>query len=145
MNSLSSALARRGAIKMPPFKDKYRVIALSSVMLAGTVPTFAADQDEQIQTLEQRIKTLEENNTRMETALDSDRLSDKDPEVVARLKAIESRTLSMQKQARTIESLEGITAGASLVMVAQNTNDSAVAAGGAGRGLQLPAQVFGSL
>lgn len=91
--------------------------------------------------LAQRVKTLEENNARMETALESDRLSEKDPEVITRLKDIEFRTLSMQKQARMIESLEGITAGASLTMVAQSVNKAAVAAGEPGSALNYRGDV----
>jgi hypothetical protein len=91
--------------------------------------------------LAQRIKTLEENNARMEAALDNDRLSEKDQEVVTRLKDIEIRTLSMQKQARTIESLEGITADASLTIVAQSANKSAVAAGTASSALNYRGDV----
>lgn len=91
--------------------------------------------------LAQRIKALEDNNARMESALDSDRLSEKDPEVVTRLKDIEIRALSMQKQARTIESLEGITAGASLVMVAQSARKAAIAAGNPGSALNYRGDV----
>ncbi|MFN3397721.1 MAG: carbohydrate porin [Sulfurimicrobium sp.] len=91
--------------------------------------------------LAQRVKTLEENNARMETALESDRLSEKDPEVITRLKDIEFRTLSMQKQARMIESLEGITVGASLTMVAQSANKAAVAAGEPGSALNYRGDV----
>jgi hypothetical protein len=91
--------------------------------------------------LAQRIKALEENNARMEAALESDRLSDKDPEVVTRLKDIEIRTLSMQKQARAIESLEGVTAGASLTMVAQSANKASVAAGNASSALNYRGDV----
>lgn len=91
--------------------------------------------------LAQRVKALEENNARTESALDSYRISEKDPEIVMRLKDIEIRTLSMRKQARTIESLEGITAGASLVMVAQRANNSAVAAGSAGSALNYRSDV----
>ena len=91
--------------------------------------------------LAQRIKALEENNTRMETALESDRLSEKDPEVITRLKDIEIRALSMQKQARTIESLEGITAGASLVMVTQSANKAAIATGNPGSALNYRGDV----
>ncbi|MDD5391276.1 MAG: carbohydrate porin [Gallionellaceae bacterium] len=91
--------------------------------------------------LAQRVKTLEENNARMETALESDRLSEKDPEVVTRLKDIEFRTLSMQKQARMIESLEGITAGASLTLVAQSANKAAIAAGEPGSALNYRGDV----
>jgi hypothetical protein len=58
---------------------------------------------------------------------------EKEPEIVTRLKDVEFRTLSMQKQARAIKSLEGITASGSLVMVGQRrvnqpatTGDSAL-------------------
>lgn len=91
--------------------------------------------------LAQRVKALEENNDRMEATLDSEGLSEKDPEVISRLKEIEFRTLSMQKQARMIESLEGITAGASLTMVAQSGNKAAVAAGSAGSALNYRGDV----
>ncbi|MDO8990601.1 MAG: carbohydrate porin [Sideroxyarcus sp.] len=114
---------------MPPFRQNHLAIALAGAMLLGAAPAIGADQSEQIRALEQRIKALEQNDADMNAALESDRISDKDPEVVMRLKDIEFRTLSMQKQARTIESLEGITVGASLVMVAQSAGKSAVAAG----------------
>lgn len=91
--------------------------------------------------LAQRIKALEENNAKMEAALESDRLSEKDPEVVTRLKDIEIRTQSMQKQARAIESLEGVTAGASLTMVAQGANKASVAAGAASSALNYRGDV----
>jgi len=91
--------------------------------------------------LAQRIKTLEEHNAKVEAALENDRFSEKDPEVVTRLKDIEIRALSMQKQARAIESLEGITAGASLTMVAQSANKAAVAAGTAGSALNYRGDV----
>lgn len=91
--------------------------------------------------LAQRIKTLEEHNARMEAALDSDRISEKDPDVVTRLKDIEIRALSMQKQARMIESLEGITAGASLTMVAQSADKAAIAAGNPGSALNYRGDV----
>ncbi|MFA7240971.1 MAG: carbohydrate porin [Sulfuricellaceae bacterium] len=91
--------------------------------------------------LAQRVKALEENNARMEAALASEHLSDKDPEAITRLKDVEFRTLSMQKQARMVESLEGITAGASLTMVAQNANKSSVAAGEAASALNYRGDV----
>lgn len=77
--------------------------------------------------LVQRIKALEENNNRMAATLDRDLRGRENPEIINRLKDIEIRTLSIQKQARMIESLEGVTAGASLTMVAQSANRKAVA------------------
>jgi len=113
---------------MLPFRHNTLTIALVGAMLV-TLPAQAADQSEQIKALEQRIKALEENHANMDAALENDHISEKDPEIVMRLKDIEFRTLSMQKQSRTIQSLEGITVGASLVMVAQSANKAAVAAG----------------
>jgi high affinity Mn2+ porin len=80
-------------------------------------------------TLEKRVAQLEESKAQVEQSLNSERLSDKDSEEIMRLKDVEFRVLSMQKQARTIESLEGISVGASLVMVGQSANSAAIAAG----------------
>lgn len=78
---------------------------------------------------EQRIKALEEANARTDEALQSDRLSERDPELTTRLKAVEFQTLSMQKQARQIEALEGITVSASLTGVLQSANSGSTASG----------------
>ncbi len=78
---------------------------------------------------EQRIKALEEANARMDQALQSELLSERDPELATRLKAVEFQTLSMQKQARQIEALEGITVSASLTGVVQSANSGRTASG----------------
>lgn len=78
---------------------------------------------------EARIKVLEEANARMEAALESERLSEKEPELVTRLKAVEFQTLSMQKQARQIEALEGISVSGSLTGVVQRVNAAGAAEG----------------
>ncbi|MBI3141035.1 MAG: transporter, partial [Rhodocyclales bacterium] len=76
---------------------------------------------------EQRLKALEEHQAQADKALQTERLSEKEPEMVTRLKAVEFQTLSMQKQARQIEALEGITVGASLTGVVQKVNRSGAA------------------
>ncbi len=76
---------------------------------------------------EQRLKALEDANARMDQALQSDRLSEKEPEIATRLKAVEFQTLSMQKQARQIEALEGITVSASLTGVLQRASAASTA------------------
>ena len=76
---------------------------------------------------EQRMKALEEHQARIDKALQTERLSEKEPEIVTRLKAVEFQTLSMQKQARQIEALEGITVGASLTGVVQKVNRNGAA------------------
>ena len=69
--------------------------------------------------LAQRVKALEENNAKLEAALEDEHLSENQPEIATRLKAVELQTLNMQKQARTVEALDGVTAGISLTTVAQ--------------------------
>lgn len=81
-----------------------------------------------------RIEVLEQQNQSLEKSLASDRLSENEPEVVTRLKAVEFQTLSMQQQARQIEALEGVSVGASLTGVVQRANNGATLPGqGGGR------------
>jgi high affinity Mn2+ porin len=93
------------------------------VAMAFTLPASASDDlsalKAELARLAERIAALEGHNRELEKALTSDRLSEKEPEVVTRLKAVEFQTLTMQKQARQVEALEGISVGASLTGVAQ--------------------------
>jgi len=107
--------------------------------MAGADEALRAD----LQRLLQRVERLEQDNKQLrerleqaegerqatDKALATDRLSDKEPELVTRLKAVEFQTLEMQKQARQIEALEGVTVGAALTSVVQSVN-----AAGAGEG-----------
>lgn len=79
-------------------------------------------------TLEKRVKQLEETNAKLEEAIASERLSQDEPEIVTRLKAVEFQALGMQQQARMMEALEGITAGVSFTTVAQRVNGGATTA-----------------
>jgi high affinity Mn2+ porin len=79
--------------------------------------------------LETRVKQLESANAKLGEALSSDRLSQNEPEMATRLKAVEFQAMGMQKQARMVESLEGITAGVSFVSVAQRANGGGAANG----------------
>jgi len=72
--------------------------------------------------LEARVRALEATQARTARSLASDRLSESEPELVTRLKAIEVRTASMQKQARQIEALEGISVAGSLATMAQRAS-----------------------
>lgn len=81
--------------------------------------------------LETRVRQLESANAKLSEALASEHLSQNEPEIATRLKAVEFQTLGMQKQARIVESLEGITAGVSLTSVAQHANRGASATGSA--------------
>jgi len=98
------------------------VLTLASLMSAGT---WAEGVDPaRLNLLEQRLKVLEARNTELEISLNDDHLRESEPELVTRLKAVEFQTLGMQKQARMVEALEGITAGLSLTQVAQRTRST---------------------
>jgi hypothetical protein len=94
---------------------------------AATTPVSAAEPSNA--ELLKRIERLEKQNEELEKALESERVSEREPELITRLKDIEFRTLSMQKQARTIEALEGVTAGISFTTVAQHAGGSATTDG----------------
>ncbi len=96
--------------------------AAVSFTLAGAGSAFAAESSSA--ELLKRIERLEKKNEALEKALEGERISENEPEVATRLKAVEFQTLSMQKQARAIESLEGITAGVSFTTVAQHAGGS---------------------
>lgn len=70
--------------------------------------------------LEKEVKTLKTDNEKIAKGLDSDRISQYEPDLTARLKAVEKDALDMKKSHRVIEALDGVKAGASLTMVAQN-------------------------
>lgn len=110
-----------------------RKLVVAAVAGAFALPACAADDmallKAELKRLAERIEHLERNNKEMEKALNSERISEKEPEVVTRLKAVEFQTLSMQKQARQIEALEGITVGASLTGVMQKVGAGHTASG----------------
>lgn len=69
--------------------------------------------------IEMRVQALEGEQARTMRALESDRLSENEPELTARLKAVEMEARSAQSAARKIEALQGISAGISLTTMAQ--------------------------
>src|SRR3989344_6070461 len=103
------------------------VLAAASLALAGASPAFAAEPSNA--ELLKRSKRIEKHNEDLEKTFDSKRVSAREPERAKRLKDVEFRTISMQKQARTIEALEGVTAGVSFTTVAQHAGGSATTDG----------------
>ena len=87
--------------------------ALSSFALA------APGADTSLADLEARVRKLEQEQQRVDEGLAREELSEREPELTSRLKAVEYQALGMLKQARTVEALEGITAGFSLTTVGQ--------------------------
>lgn len=81
--------------------------------------------------VETRLTQLEQAQAASERALNTERLSESEPELVTRLKAVEFQALSMQKQTRQIEALEGITVSASLTSMLQHVGREGGADGAA--------------
>ncbi len=69
--------------------------------------------------LEKRVESLEQAQTDVNKGLESDNVSQYEPELTSRLKAVETDVLDMKKSAKTIEGLDGLKAGVSLTTVAQ--------------------------
>ncbi len=90
------------------------VMSLPAVAVESPVAT-----EKRFEALEKRIDALESENAQLKKSLDEPYISDSEPEISARLKAVESQVNSYRKAARTVESLDGIEAGVGLTMVAQ--------------------------
>lgn len=81
----------------------------------------------EIRRLAERVEALEKQNREMEKALTTERISEVEPEIATRLKAVEAQTLAMQKQSRLAEALEGISVEGSLTGVVQRVNSAGAA------------------
>ncbi|MDD5250931.1 MAG: carbohydrate porin [Rhodocyclaceae bacterium] len=96
---------------------------LAMALALASSPAFAADDTAalmaELKRLAARVEALEQQNREMEKALGTERISEQEPELVTRLKAVETQSAGMLKPARTVEALDGITAGFSLTTVAQ--------------------------
>jgi hypothetical protein len=109
-----------------------RIKLMAALLAAGfAAPAFATDAAvlAELKRLSERIEALEKQNKELEKSLATERLSEQEPELITRLKAVEFQTLSMQKQARQIEALEGIAVGASLSSVVQKVGAGHTATG----------------
>ncbi len=85
---------------------------LESKIQAANAPKAPAD-------LEKRVQSLEQAQEQVSKGLESDKISENEPDITSRLKAVEKDALDMRKAARKIDALDGLTAGASLTTVAQ--------------------------
>ena len=79
----------------------------------------------QIKLLSARIEALEQQTKATDKALATERISEQEPELVTRLKAVEMQSLGMLKSARTVEALDGIQVGFALTTVAQRPSAAA--------------------
>ncbi|MDD2743357.1 MAG: carbohydrate porin [Rhodocyclaceae bacterium] len=71
--------------------------------------------------LEKQVSALKGENTAISKGLDSPRLSQDEPELTVRLKAVEKDALEMKKSAALADKLDGIEIGAALTTVAQRS------------------------
>ena len=104
--------------------------ALMILTLQAVVSPAVADEEPgagilpRLEALEQRIKQLETENAALERSLDEPYISADEPQVAARLKAVESQVNSYRRAARTVESLQGISTGVGLTLMAQGLTDA---------------------
>lgn len=114
---------------------KRLTLIAASLAAAGFVtPSFAAPSDaatlekilarmEKLEArnaeLEKEVKSLKTESDKVAQALDSDRISENEPELTSRLKAVEKDALGMKKAAKKIDALDGLKAGLALTTVAQ--------------------------
>ena len=69
--------------------------------------------------VEKRLQSLEQAQEQVSKGLDSDAISQYEPELTSRLKAVEKDALDMKKAARKVDALDGVAVSASLTTVAQ--------------------------
>jgi hypothetical protein len=72
-----------------------------------------------------RVAILEEQNRALGTGLASTQSNEHEPELVSRLKAVETLAQSAKERAEVLDAFEGIEVGASVVAVAQRVNAGA--------------------
>ncbi|MBI2752419.1 MAG: carbohydrate porin [Betaproteobacteria bacterium] len=75
-----------------------------------------------IDQLERRNAELEAYRASIDAGLANENVSEKEPELTARLKSVEYTALDIQKQAKVIDSIEGFSAGGSFVMTGQKAS-----------------------
>jgi high affinity Mn2+ porin len=94
----------------------------SSLSLSALAADSTITIDKRLKLMEQRIETLESENSQLNKSLAAPYISDSEPEISARLKAVESQSNSYQSAARSIESLQGIETSVGFTMVAQGVS-----------------------
>jgi len=97
-------------------------MACLALALSG-VPAIAgqdgSNPNSELSQLVQRLEHLEQSNRQLQHRLAEIELDEKEEAMASRLADLEIELLSLRKQARAIGSIEGISAGAAITMVAQ--------------------------
>lgn len=117
-----------------------KALALAAGLCAGVMPLSslaATDTDAlvlQVKALAERVERLEAQNTQLRAALESDRISEHEPELATRLKAVEAQQQALQAPAsKLVEALDGISVEGSLTGMVQQARRSALADPASGR------------
>ncbi len=107
-------------------------LALAAVF---ALPAAAADDAAALRAdmkrLAERIEALEKQNAELEKALATERISEREPELITRLKAVESQTLAMQQPVSKLEAFEGIAVEGSITAVGQKVRRGGTPSGDA--------------
>ncbi len=112
---------------------RFAPLALALLAAGLAAPATAANDNAQWQKLLDRLERLETRNAELEKevkalksereavakGLDSERVSQYEPELTARLKAVEKDVLDMKKPAKLAEKLDGVAVSAALSTLAQ--------------------------
>ena len=75
--------------------------------------------------LASRVAALEQQNSELAASLESDRVSDREPELVTRLKAVETLAEATRSRTAPFDALDGIAIESSVLAVAQRVNAGA--------------------
>lgn len=119
------------ALLLPTTLRRKSLALVIGTALAGAMAPAEArevsmtDLMQELKRLSERVEKLEKRNTELEKALENEHVSEQEPEIATRLKAVESQALGMQKPARKIEALEGITTSVGFTTVAQHASGGA--------------------
>lgn len=134
-----------------------RLTTLTAALLAAglAMPAIASPESALLEKLAARLEKLEARNTELEKevkglkgeseqiaqGLDSPRLSQYEPELTVRLKAVEKDALEMKKSAKLAEKFDGIKVSAALSTVLQHASGLPQGTTGAGGQLNYRADV----
>lgn len=103
---------------------KIRKTVVSLALALPTCPALAGPNDDamraELSQLVKRLEQLEDSNKQLQIRLAGIGQEEKEAALASRLTDMEMELLSLRKQARAIETVEGISAGAAMTMVAQH-------------------------
>ncbi|MFK5985744.1 MAG: carbohydrate porin [Pseudomonadota bacterium] len=112
---------------MKSLKYTYITLLASLVSASLSLPVIAADDAmamvlKRMEQMETRIKVLEAENAELNKSLNEPYISDSEPEISARLKALESQSNSYKGAVKIAQALDGIEVGGGLTMAAQGVS-----------------------